>query len=572
MTPGLKTGSMQLQNNYKANIFLLLTGGVFLILLFYLPLSLVLKTALVTSNGHFSLDNIYKVLSSKYNLRIISFTLFQALLSTIFTILLGLPGAWLLATKNFPGKNLLKAVSAVPFVLPSILVVLGFVIFYGNNGFLNKTLMIITGKQEPVIRILYSMKAIILAHGFYNFPIVLRLVANLWEKLDKSQANGAMSLGANKIRLFFTITLPQILPAILASAALVFVFCFTSFAVILVLGGGPSFTTIEVEIYRQARISLNMDAAAALSIVGIFITLIFVYLNVHFQSSLNYHEQIKTKKTLTLSKIKTKRNFNPGTGLYILIIVLLVAAPVLSVIIKSFLHTSPGNSTVISLSAYKDLLNPSPGNFGITLLQAITNSIIYASYTVILSILLGTLVSFILRGKKRSTKFLDTLFMLPISVSSVILGLGYLKAMNYLNNPGQYSSILIILAHSVIAYPFVTRAVKPVLDKIKPEIIYAGLSLGETPLRVFLTIELPLIKSAVFAGGSFAFAISIGEMNATMLLSSENTLTIPIMMYRLIGSYNFIAACALGTVLIIFTSLSFILMDYFGSDSKTGEI
>lgn len=561
---------MQLQNNYKASLLLLLTGGLFLILLFYLPLSLVLKTALFTSDGNFSLDNIFQVLSSEYNLRIISFTLFQALLSTIFTVLLGLPGAWLLATRNFPGKNLLKAVSTVPFVLPSILVVLGFVIFFGNNGFLNKTLMNITDKQEPLIRILYSMKAIILAHGFYNFPIVLRLVSNLWEKLDKSQANGAMSLGANKIRLFFTITLPQILPAILASAALVFVFCFTSFAVILVLGGGPAFTTIEVEIYRQARISLNMNAAAALSIVGIIITLIFVYLNVHFQSSLNYHEQIKTQKPLTLSKMKANSNFNPGTGLYVLIIILLVAAPVLSVIIKSFLHTSPGNSTVITLSAYKNLLNPSSGKFGITLLQAIANSITYASYTVILSILLGTLVSFILRGKKRYIKFLDTLFMLPISVSSVILGLGYLKVINYLNNPGKYSSILIILAHTVIAYPFVTRAVKPVLDKIKPEIIYAGLSLGETPFRVFITIELPLIKSAVFAGGAFAFAISIGEMNATMLLSSEDSLTIPIMMYRLIGSYNFIAACALGTVLIIFTTLSFILMDYYGSDNKQG--
>lgn len=570
MTGGLKNGQMQLQNKYKVNLLLLLPGGLFLILLFYLPLSLVLKTALFTDNGSFSLDNFSKVLSSEYNIRIISFTLLQSLLSTLFTIVLGLPGAWLLATKNFPGKKLLKAVSAVPFVLPSILVVLGFVIFFGNNGFLNKTFMNLTGSKEPVIRILYSLKAIILAHGFYNFPIVLRLVSNLWEKLDKSQANSAMALGANKTRLFFTITLPQILPAILASAALVFVFCFTSFAVILVLGGGPAFTTIEVEIYRQARISLNMDAAATLSIVGIFITLIFVYINVHFQSSFNFHEQINIRNNMTAVKKREKTTLNPGIGIYILLITLLVAAPVVSVIIKSFMHTDSGNNTILSLSAYKDLLNPYPGNYGITLLRAIANSISYASYTVILSIIVGTLVSFLLRSKKKSTKILDTIFMLPISVSSVILGLGYLKMMSYLNNPGQYSFVLIILAHTVIAYPFVTRAVKPVLDKIKPEIIHAGLSLGEPPLRVFLTIELPLIKSAMFAGGAFAFAISIGEMNATMLLSSENSITIPIMMYRLIGSYNFTAACALGTVLIILTTFSFVLMDYYGSDMKEG--
>ncbi|MDA3939726.1 MAG: ABC transporter permease subunit, partial [Spirochaetia bacterium] len=211
-----------------------------------------LKSAIYTNEGGLTLKNITQIISSEYHRRIISFTLFQALLSTLFTIILGLPGAWLLATKDFPGKKLLKAVSAVPFVLPSILVVLGFVIFFGNNGFLNKTLMSLTGQSEPVFKILYSLKAIILAHTFYNFPIVLRLVSTLWEKLDPSIANAAMSLGAGKIRLFFTITLPQILPAILASAALVFVFCFTSFAVILVLGGGPAYTTIEVEIYRQA--------------------------------------------------------------------------------------------------------------------------------------------------------------------------------------------------------------------------------------------------------------------------------------------------------------------------------
>ena len=562
---------MQLQNSQNTRILLLITGGLFLALLFYFPLSLVLKSALFPNNS-FSLVNIISLLSKEYNQRIIIFTLFQALLSTIFTVLLGLPGAWLLAVKNFPGKRILKAVSSVPFVLPSILVVLGFVIFYGNNGFLNKILMNINGNKEPVVKILYSMKAIILAHGFYNFPIILRLVSTLWEKLDKSQSNAAMSLGAGRLRLFFTITLPQILPAILAGAALVFVFCFTSFAVILVLGGGPSFTTIEVEIYRQARVSLNMEAAASLSLVGIIITSIFVFINVHFQSSLNYHDNIQNRKVFKNIKTTNHRKINPFISIYIIIISFLVGAPVVSVIIKSFFPLSAGRTDHLSISAYTNIFNTTNGNFGTTLIHAISNSISFASYTVILSIIIGTTVSFILKGKNKSIKILDTLFMLPISVSSVILGLGYLKVMNYINNPSKYSSLLIILAHTVIAFPFVTRAVKPVLDKIKPDIIQAGLSLGETPFRVFITIQLPLLKSAIFAGAAFAFAISIGEMNATILLSSENTITIPIMMYRLIGSYNFTAACALGTVLIIFTSFSFLLMDFYGSESNGGGL
>lgn len=561
-------GPMQLRSRNKTNLLLLITAGAFLIIFFYLPLSLVLKGALFPDGGSFSLKNITIVLTSEYNRRIIGFTITQALLSTLFTIFIGLPGAWLLATRNFPGKKILKAVSAVPFVLPSILVVLGFVIFFGNNGYLNRTVMSITGSSEPPFRILYSMKAIILAHGFYNFPIVLRLVSTLWEKLDPSIATAAESLGAGRIRLFFTVTLPQILPAVLASAALVFVFCFTSFAVILVLGGGPAYTTLEVEIYRQARISLDMDAAAALSVVGIFITLIFVYLNIHFQSSLNYHENIQPGRKFYRQKKQATGSFIPGISIYIFFLALLVAAPVLSVIIKSFINSGrgTGNST-FSISAYKDIINPTPGNYGMTLFRAIGNSISYAFYTVILSIFIGTLISYALRSKKKFWGILDTLFMLPISVSSVILGLGYLKIMNYIDAPVRDLPVLIILAHTVIAYPFVIRSVKPVLDKIKPNIIHAALSLGETPYKVFLGIELPLIKSAIFAGAAFSFAISIGEMNATILLASENTLTIPIMMYRLIGSYNFIGACALGTVLIVFTALSFVLMDYFGSDN-----
>ncbi len=556
---------MPLLNNRRYTLLLISAGG-FLLLLFYMPISLVLKGAFISESGSFSFTNIKEVLGSEYNQRIVLFTIVQALLSTLFALVLGLPGAWLIATRNFPGKSILKGVSAVPFVLPSILVVLGFVIFFGNNGFLNRIIMGITKQTDPPLRILYSMKAIILAHGFYNFPIVLRIVSSLWEKLDTTITTAAETLGAGKLRLFFTITLPQIVPAILASAALIFVFCFTSFAVILVLGGGPSFTTIEVEIYRQARISLNMDAAAALSIVGIVITLFFVYLNVHFQADLTHYEQLKYSSGIYRKIKKPSPSARTAIAVYILILLVLVAAPVISVIIRSFLKTSGGYS-YFTTAAYGEILNQSPGNFGLSVYGAVTNSLNYAFYTAIFAIILGTAISYILRSGNRISKYLDTLFMLPVSVSSIILGLGYLKAVSVFNLQEAGSSLLIILAHTVIAYPFVTRSVKPVLDKIKPNLLYAALSLGQRPFRVFTDIELPLIKSAIFAGGAFAFAISIGEMNATILLAGENTLTIPIMIYRLIGAYRYTAACALGAVLIIFTGLSFILMDYFGSDN-----
>jgi len=156
---------------------------------------------------------------------------------------------------------------------------------------------------------------------------------------------------------------------------------------------------------------------------------------------------------------------------------------------------------------------------------------------------------------------LDSAFMLPMIVSSVILGLGYMIMKNSFSERVSDSGILIILAHATLAYPFVTRSVSSVLGKIKPSILHAAASLGSPPHMIFLSIELPLIKSAVLTGAAFAFAVSMGELNATILLSGSNTVTIPLAMYRLIGSYNFYAACALGSILMLLTVVSFAAMD-----------
>ncbi|MGC9313870.1 MAG: ABC transporter permease, partial [Sediminispirochaetaceae bacterium] len=207
---------------------------VLLLILFYIPIGGVLVRGFFPES-RFDTGLFFDTITSAYSLRIIGFTFFQAILSTLFSLMLGIPGAFLLSVYSFPGKRLVRALSGVPFVLPPILVVLGFVIFFGNSGLLNTLLMRILDLSQPPLRILYSLKAIILAHGFYNFPIALRLVSSLWQQLPPSQEWAAQTLGARKMRLFLTITLPQLMPAILAASALIFMFCFTSFAVILVL-------------------------------------------------------------------------------------------------------------------------------------------------------------------------------------------------------------------------------------------------------------------------------------------------------------------------------------------------
>ena len=150
-------------------LVLLLAPAVFLLLFFYFPLGSVLAGGLTDRSGRLSLGILTSLLRDPYYLRIIGFTIWQAILSTLLSVLMGLPGAYLLARYDFRGKRLIQALTTVPFVLPSIIVVLGFVRFFGNNGILNRFLMALFGLAEPPLRILYSLQAILLAHAFSCF-------------------------------------------------------------------------------------------------------------------------------------------------------------------------------------------------------------------------------------------------------------------------------------------------------------------------------------------------------------------------------------------------------------------
>jgi len=539
----------------------------FLGLFFYFPLLSILKEGLTDASGRFSFAQLWEILTRPYYLHIIGFTVYQALLSTLASILLGLPGAYLLANYEFRGKSIAKAVTTVPFVLPSIIVVLGFVIFFGNSGTLNRALMSLFGLEEPPLRVLYSLRAIILAHTFYNFPICIRLVSAVWSGVNPNLERAARSLGARGLRLFWHTTLPRIMPGIYAAAALIFIFCFTSFAIILVLGGGPQYSTIEVEVYRLAKVSLDLKAASALAIWESVLAVLFMYLYIRLQRRVSFAEnvQLRYERPPLRSVIASKAG--PLVILYLIVSFTLIVAPMLAAVHYSFLKRSGwAGELSYTMSWYRTILSDlSSGGLGVTYLRAIRNSLFFGLMAVLLSLPLGTLIAYIMVRRER---FLGGLFesfaMLPLGISTIILGLGYLRA--YQTFPWDLTGkwYAIAFAHTVIAYPFVLRATTAVFRKINPRLIQAAVSLGANRWRTFWRLELPLIKSGVIAGATFAFAISIGEINATLMLYNPELTTMPIAIYRLIASYNYFAACALGTVLMGICFLVFLIIDKMG--------
>lgn len=535
-------------------------GLVLLILLFLLPLVSTLSRAFIGEQGRFSFIAIKEAFTSPYTLRIMGFTLLQAAVSTLAALLIGLPGAYLMATYKFPGKKIIRAICTIPFVLPSILVVLGFVIFYGNNGLLNKALMAIFHLQEPPIKFLYSFSAVIIAHAFYNFPIALNLVSSFWEHMDSRCEQAAATLGAKKGRTFWTITLPRLMPVIVSAASLIFLFCFTSFAIILVLGGGPKFTTLEVEIYRRARMTMDLGGAAALSIFSILVTGLILVWYSYTQRSMARQESFAIGQT-RLAKRPATRWGRIVAGIYSIAAIIFVLAPLVSIVIRSFM--APITRTTgeqFSLKWYRQLFGVSSatGHMGVAL-DAVVHSLIIGVIVALVTIPIALTISASIRRKKSlSGVMMELLVMLPMAVSSVIIGLGYYLLQSKLGGL-DIGFVMVVLAHVVIATPFVLRTVLPEYRKIPASYSQAAMTLGATPAKTFWSVEVPLLKTSLITGGMFAFAISMGEINATLTLADSKLTTLPLVMYRLINSYNYQGACALGTILILVCAIVFMV-------------
>ncbi len=535
-------------------------GLVLLILLFLLPLVSTLSRAFIDADGDFSFAAVREAFTSPYTMRIMAFTLTQAAISTLASLAIGLPGAYLMATYRFPGKKIIRAVCTIPFVLPTILVVLGFVIFYGNNGLLNRALMALFGLKEPPIKFLYSLSAVIIAHAFYNFPIALNLVSSFWEHMDNRCEQAAATLGARRGKIFWSVTLPRLMPAIISAASLIFLFCFTSFAIILVLGGGPKFTTLEVEIYRRARMTMDMGGAAALSIFSIIVTSLLLVWYSYTQRAMARQEVFSAGRPKLARRPATALGRIVAT-LYAVAAAVFVLAPLASIVIRSFM--APVTRTAgeqFSLKWYRQLLgfSDATGHMGVAL-EAVLHSVVIGGIVALTTIPVAlTVAAAIRRRNSFSGMMMELLVMLPMAVSSVIIGLGYYLMASYLGGY-DFGFIMVVLAHMVIATPFVLRTVLPEYRKIPLNYSQAAMTLGATPATTFWSIEVPLLRTSLVTGGMFAFAISMGEINATLTLADSQLTTLPLVMYRLINSYNYQGACALGTILILVCAIVFIV-------------
>ena len=521
-----------------ATLVALAAGPVAVLAVFFLlPVGGMLAVGL-WPDGEFDPGGVLSVLARPRVHRVLWFTLWSASAGTALSLALGLPAAYCLYRLRLPGRTLLRAGVLVPFVLPTVVVGVAFRQLLGQAGPLG-----FLGLDGTAV-------AIVAALAFFNTAVVVRVVGSAWAALDRRPGEAAAALGAGPLQVLATVTLPALGPAITAAASVVFLFCATAFGVVLTLGG-LRYATVETEIYLLTTNLLDLRGAAALSLLQLAVVVGLLLLT----------GRLRPDTPVARTAGPARR---PGRGdLPALVVtaglVVFLLAPLLTLVAGSL---RVGNAW--GLEHYRALATRGAGALPVTASEALANSLRAAVDATWMSVLLGLAVAVVVSRRSRSTverrvrRLLDGVFMLPLGVSAVTLGFGFLITLDSPPLDLRDTPLLVPIAQALVALPLVVRTLAPVLSGIDDRQRQAAASLGAGPWRTAWVVDLPVVWRPLLAAAGFAFAVSLGEFGATSFLARDEHPTLPVVIFRLIGhpgEANYSMALAASVVLAALTAL-----------------
>jgi thiamine transport system permease protein len=495
-----------------------------------------------------SLDAITSVLGRRRTWEIIWFTTWQAAVSTVTTIVVGLAPAWVIARFDFAGRRLLLSLLTAMFVLPTV--VMGAAVLALLPDFLDR-----------------SVWAVIAAHVLFNLAVVVRTVGPVWEHLPTDIEAAAATLGARPITVFREITVPLLRPAVTAAAAIVFLFTFTSFGVVRVVGA-PGTRTIEVEVWRRAVQLGQIDQAAVLALVQVCV--------LGLVAAWSSHTTRQHSQSLQLRPPALQRRARQGSERVIVTaiataVAALALAPIVALVVKSM--SSPTGWTMSGWTT----LNSTELRPGITLgidpLGSLITSVRTALWATVFASVVGALASLGIVAAGRAGRVLDTGLMLPIGTSAVTIGFGMLITFDH--PPFEWRSTwwIVPAGHALVATPFVVRTTLSVLRAVDPTTTAAASTLGASPLRAWRETVVPFLWRPLVVGAALAAAISLGEFGATSFLSRRSGETLPIAIEQLLGRTGSLIQAkgyALATILAVATIALVMAVDRTG-DAALGR-
>ena len=489
-------------------------------------------------------------------LRIFFYTLNTALFSTLIACVIGVGTAFFTARRNFWGRRFLLAAGIVPLCVPPLIIALGYVSFFGVNGIVSgwiKGLAAAAGRKFGGLTFLYTTAGVIIAQGFYNFPLVTRIVNDAWERLPRENENAARLLGAGEARVFFTVTLPRLSGAIGAACIPVFVFCFFSFMIVL-LFSPPGTSTLEVELYHSVRTTLEIGNGVMIALVETLTAMgiVFAY------SYVVRKNQIGVEGLSFTRAVKSRIGGQPFETRSALAVE--VAGFVLLAVLTLLFFVGPGIAVLFSSFTIKQ---NSAEFFGLGLFRALFgsatfwksffNSLAIGLCTSFLCCFISFVYSVVIRMKGKQQKVLFQLIpVLPMAVSSVVTG--WLLSLLF----GGGNVVVIVLCQTLLFWPIGYKQIQNGMNQLSSDTQNAAFILSRGRFDCAMRFYLPSCRRVIFTAFCYCFAVSLGDATLPLVLAIPNFSTLALYTYRLAGAFRFNQACACALVMIILGVMPFV--------------
>ena len=485
-------------------------------------------------------------------IHILLYTLYTAVFSTLIACVIGVSAAFFTSHRRFVGRRLLLAAGIVPLCVPSLVIALGYVSFFGVNGIASgwlKSLAALTGKQFGGLTFLYTTAGVIIAQGFYNFPLVTRIVNDAWERLPRDNENAARLLGAGECRVFFTVTLPRLSGAIGASCIPVFLFCFFSFMIVL-LFSPPGTSTLEVELYHSVRTTLDIAAGTKIAVIetvcALWIVFLYSYVIRKNQSGVEGLSFISGRKCKIGKSDFCSRRCAAFEIIFFVVLIILIllffVGPGAGVLVSAFTQKKQ-NVESVSLNQFKTLFGTT--NFW----KSLGYSVVVGLCTAALCCLIAFVYSVIVRMKRRQNVIaLQMIPLLPMAISSVVVGwiLGLIFGGSVLS---------LVICQTLLYWPVAYKQIQNGLNQLTDDTQNAAFILSRGRIDCAIRFYLPSCRNVMITAFSYCFAMSIGDATLPLVLAIPNFSTLALYTYRLAGAFRFNQACACAMIIILLAVL-----------------
>ncbi len=492
--------------------------------------------------------NVSLIWSDPYYIHITKFSFYQATLSTLFSVVLAVPTAYALSRRSFLGRGLLLKLCATTLVLPVLVGVFGLLAIYGNSGLLAKVFAFFGGKLPFSI---YGLNGILLAHVFFNYPFATRLFLQSLDSIPMEQHQLSAHLGLTGWNKFNVVAWPRVKQQFPHVAGLVFMLCFTSFATVMALGGGPKSTTIELAIYQAIKFDFDLQAGAILALWQMLLCAGLSLCIQWFSTSIAV-DSATLGKPIIYQDSKRQKLWDKG---WIILLTLFMLPPLLMVVISGI------NSEVITVMT--------SGAFW----SAFANSFIVAFCAALLAMVFGVLLLHTTRALRfNHRRFLadklDLIGTMILVTPGLVISTGLFLLLRNITDVFSMAIWIVILVNALMALPYVIKTLAQPLLHMAQQYQLLCASLGLNGFTRFRLIEWRGLRKPMAHAFAIAFILSMGDLSAIALFGSQDFRTLPLYLFQLLGSYQMEAAAVVSLCLLLLSVGVFSIVEWLFSSNN----